>query len=40
VFGFLPEYVGREPSASPATGFLARHKEEQEALVTKALTGK
>jgi len=39
VFGFLPEYAGRPPSASPATGFLARHLEEQEALVQKALTG-
>ncbi len=37
VFGFLPEYVGRPPSASPATGFLARHLEEQDALVRKAL---
>ena len=40
VFGFVPEYVGRPPSASPATGFLARHNFEQNALVKKALTGK
>ncbi|MBC2603619.1 2-oxoglutarate dehydrogenase E1 component [Puniceicoccus vermicola] len=40
VFGFVPEYAGRPASASPATGFLARHKEEQAALVNKALTGK
>ncbi len=39
VFGKRPEYAGRAASASPATGFLARHKEEQEALVNKALTG-
>ena len=39
VFGKRPEYSGRPPSASPATGFLARHKEEQTALVKKALTG-
>ncbi|MEM0965388.1 MAG: 2-oxoglutarate dehydrogenase E1 component [Verrucomicrobiota bacterium] len=39
VFGFRPEYAGRLSSASPATGFLPRHLEEQEALVKKALTG-
>ncbi len=32
-----PEYAGREPSASPATGLARRHKEQQEALVAEAL---
>jgi 2-oxoglutarate dehydrogenase E1 component len=32
-----PEYAGREPSASPATGLAKRHKEQQEALVAAAL---
>ena len=40
VFGRRPEYAGREPAASPATGFLARHKEEQAALVQQALVGR
>jgi 2-oxoglutarate dehydrogenase E1 component len=31
-------YVGRGPSASPATGSLGIHREEQAALVNEALT--
>ena len=31
-------YVGRAASASPATGLASRHKAEQEALVTEAVT--
>ncbi|RCW80809.1 2-oxoglutarate dehydrogenase E1 component [Paracoccus lutimaris] len=31
-------YVGRAASASPATGLASRHKAEQEALVTEAIT--
>ncbi len=38
-FGKRPHYAGRQPSASPATGFLARHREEQEALLNEALRG-
>ncbi len=34
-----PRYVGRTEAASPATGSLARHREEQAALVDEALTG-
>jgi len=33
------EYVGRKASASPATGSLRVHKEEQTALVNEALSG-
>jgi len=33
------EYVGRDASASPATGSLAIHKREQKELVEAALTG-
>jgi 2-oxoglutarate decarboxylase len=33
-----PRYVGREASASPATGSYAVHKQEQERLVKEALT--
>src|SRR4029434_3960365 len=33
-----PRYVGREASASPATGSYAIHQQEQERLVTEALT--
>jgi 2-oxoglutarate dehydrogenase E1 component len=32
-----PRYVGRPPTASPATGFLERHKLEQAKLVDEAL---
>jgi len=35
--GMRPSYAGRVASASPATGFAARHKMEQEALVSEAL---
>jgi len=34
-----PRYVGRNASASPATGLGSRHKSEQEALINDALTG-
>jgi 2-oxoglutarate dehydrogenase E1 component len=33
-----PRYVGREASASPATGNYAVHTQEQQRLVTEALT--
>lgn len=33
-----PKYVGRKEAASPATGLLARHIQEQEKLVDEALT--
>lgn len=33
-----PSYVGRKASASPATGLLSRHNEEQAKLVDDALT--
>lgn len=33
-----PRYVGRSASASPATGLASRHKVEQDALVSEALT--
>jgi 2-oxoglutarate dehydrogenase E1 component len=32
-------YVGREPSASPATGSPRIHRQQQAALVAEALTG-
>jgi 2-oxoglutarate dehydrogenase complex dehydrogenase (E1) component-like enzyme len=32
-------YVGREESASPATGSHARHEREQKQIVTAALAG-
>ncbi len=33
-----PRYVGRAAAASPATGLASRHKAEQDALVSEALT--
>ena len=33
-----PRYVGRAPSASPATGLASQHKAQQAALVNEALT--
>ncbi|HTT56364.1 MAG TPA: 2-oxoglutarate dehydrogenase E1 component [Opitutaceae bacterium] len=36
VFGHKPFYAGRDPSASPAVGHLARHRLEQTALVRAA----
>ncbi|MHC0054802.1 2-oxoglutarate dehydrogenase E1 component [Actibacterium sp. D379-3] len=33
-----PRYVGRNASASPATGLASQHKAQQEALVNEALT--
>ncbi|MCA1775906.1 MAG: 2-oxoglutarate dehydrogenase E1 component [Loktanella sp.] len=33
-----PRYVGRNPSASPATGLASQHKAQQAALVNDALT--
>ncbi|HTM96716.1 MAG TPA: 2-oxoglutarate dehydrogenase E1 component [Croceibacterium sp.] len=35
--GMRPGYAGRDAAASPATGFAARHKMQQEALVELAL---
>ena len=35
--GMRPSYAGRDASASPATGFAQRHKDEQAALVAAAL---
>jgi 2-oxoglutarate dehydrogenase E1 component len=32
-----PRYAGREPAASPATGYTKRHEEQQRALVSMAL---
>lgn len=32
-----PEFIGRRESASPATGFLKQHLQEQETIVIKAL---
>ncbi len=33
-----PRYAGRPAAASPATGLIARHKQEQMRLVADALT--
>jgi multifunctional 2-oxoglutarate metabolism enzyme len=33
----LPRYLGRRPSAAPATGSLKAHQQEQEVIVTAAL---
>ncbi|GGD54733.1 2-oxoglutarate dehydrogenase E1 component [Erythrobacter arachoides] len=35
--GMRPCYAGREPGASPATGFAKRHQAQQESLVSVAL---
>ncbi len=35
--GMRPRYVGRDASASPATGLASRHVAQQEALVADAL---
>ncbi len=35
--GMRPSYAGREPAASPATGFAARHQAQQQSLVSVAL---
>ena len=35
----VPTYVGRRPAASPATGLLRTHEEEQRSLVDQALAG-
>ena len=35
-----PAYAGRPAAASPATGLARLHKEQQDALVNDALTGK
>jgi 2-oxoglutarate dehydrogenase E1 component len=37
--GFAVEYVGRDASASPATGSLKVHQHEQKELVEAALAG-
>ena len=34
------EYIGRNPCASPATGFMGVHKQEQEAIIKQAVTTK
>jgi 2-oxoglutarate dehydrogenase E1 component len=34
-----PSYIGRPPSASPATGLNKTHVKEQDILCRKALTG-
>ena len=36
-FGRKPEYVGRTPTASPATGSLTLHKKEQAEIVASAM---
>jgi 2-oxoglutarate dehydrogenase E1 component len=36
IFGHKPFYAGRDPSASPAVGHLARHRLEQAALIRAA----
>ena len=33
-----PRYVGRAPTASTATGIASKHKEQQDALVSEALS--
>ena len=38
--GFAVEYVGRDASASPATGSLQVHKREQEELVEAAIAAR
>src|SRR5437588_6812833 len=38
MFGRDVGYAGRDPSASPAVGSLARHKREQAALITEAFS--
>ncbi len=37
IIGSAPEYVGRKPSASPATGFPKIYKREQEAISEQAI---
>ena len=37
--GYAVEYVGRDASASPATGSLTVHKQEQNELVEAAIHG-
>jgi 2-oxoglutarate dehydrogenase E1 component len=32
------KYVGRMPSASPATGYVKKHLAQQQEIVTKAIT--
>lgn len=34
---FRPKYIGRPPSASPATGSPYLHQEEQDLFINKAL---
>lgn len=36
--GAWPEFVGRNSSASPATGYYALHKAEAEDILKKALS--
>jgi 2-oxoglutarate dehydrogenase E1 component len=37
--GYTVEYIGRDASASPATGSLAVHRREQKELIEAAITG-
>ena len=37
IIGESVSYIGREPAASPATGFPAIYKEEQAAIIDKAI---
>ena len=37
--GYAVEYIGRDASASPATGSLGVHRREQEELIDAAITG-
>ncbi|MCP5322866.1 MAG: 2-oxoglutarate dehydrogenase E1 component [Candidatus Paracaedibacteraceae bacterium] len=38
--GITPEYIGRPPAASPATGYTAVHQAEQSAIINAALNVK
>jgi 2-oxoglutarate dehydrogenase E1 component len=38
ILGAEPKYAGRDEAASPATGSLRQHKQEQEKLLTNAFT--
>jgi len=39
LLGSEPRYAGRGPAASPATGSVRQHKQEQERILEEALTG-
>jgi 2-oxoglutarate dehydrogenase complex dehydrogenase (E1) component-like enzyme len=38
--GVAPDYIGRPPGASPASGYLAFFRDEQKMLMEKAFPGK